>query len=375
MPAFAVRLEKPGNRISDVEDGPNAGISAQWIRRHRGVLVPAARQYYDPPLVLVSGQGRTVTDADGRSYLDFYGGILTVSIGHAHPKVAEAVEDQVRRLTPTSTLYVIPVTVELAERLGHLTPKPLTHTFFISSGTEANETAVAMAQDAPGGRENITLRHAYSGRSQLTRNLTGQASWRHASSSLPVRHAHNAYCYRCPFSRTSDRGGLECAKDLEELIQTSTDGHPAAFLAEPIRGVGGFITPPPAYFQEAARIVRDHGGLFIADEVQTGFGRTGRWFGIQHYDVIPDIMTLAKGMANGLPVGATVTTKEIAERYRAPTISTFGGSPIPMRAPLATLDVITDQACRAMRRSWGRSSARVSRRWQTATRSWETCAV
>jgi 4-aminobutyrate aminotransferase-like enzyme len=322
-------------------DGDAAKIGSRaWIDRHRAALVPAAHQYYDPPLVLVSGKDRMVTDADGRSYLDFYGGILTVSIGHQNPKVIEAVEQQVRLLTHTSTLYVSPPMVELAERLAQITPEPLQQTFFTTSGTEANETAIAMAQDATGQSEVIALRHSYSGRSQLAMNLTGQAPWRNTSTALPVRHAHNAYCYRCPFGKTPDKCGLECAQDLDEMIQTSTNGHPAAFIAEPVQGVGGFITPPPAYFQEAVGIARKYGALFISDEVQTGFGRTGRWFGIDHYGVTPDIMTFAKGLANGLPIGATITTRDIASRYRAPTISTFGGSPIPMRAALATLDVI-----------------------------------
>jgi 4-aminobutyrate aminotransferase-like enzyme len=327
--------------------------SAEWIERHRRYVAAAARPYYDPPLVLVSGEGRTVTDADGRTYLDFYGGILTVSVGHAHPKVVEAVAEQARRLTHTSTLYVSPPTVRLAERLAQLTPGSLRQTFFTTSGTEANETAVAMAQAATGASEIIALRHSYSGRSQLAMNLTGQAPWRRADSTFPVRHAHNAYCYRCPFGKTPDKCGLECAKDLDELIQTSTRGRVAALLAEPVQGVGGFITPPPAYFQEAVGIVRKYGGLFICDEVQTGFGRTGTWFGIEHYGVTPDIMTFAKGLANGLPIGATVTTPEIAEHYGGPTISTFGGSPIPMQAALATLDVIEQEDLPARARRLG----------------------
>jgi 4-aminobutyrate aminotransferase-like enzyme len=307
--------------------------------QHR-YLVPAIGTYYSDPLVLVEGSGRRVTDDRGRTYLDFFGGILTVSIGHAHEAVTRAVTAQLERLVHTSTLYVTAPMVRLAERLAHITPGRLAQSFFTTSGTEANETAVAMAQLATGSSEIIALRHSYSGHSQLAMGLTGQAPWRHGFGGLPIRHAPAAYCYRCPFARTPDTCALECARDLEELIQTTTSGTVAAFLAEPIQGVGGFITPPTAYFQEAVGIVRRHGGLFIDDEVQTGFGRTGRRFGIDHYGVEPDVMTFAKGLANGLPIGATIATPEVAGHYRGPTISTFGGNPLSMEAALATLDVI-----------------------------------
>jgi 4-aminobutyrate aminotransferase-like enzyme len=315
-------------------------VHARYLETQRRFVAPAVSTYYEDPLVLVEGRGRRVTDDRGRSYLDFFGGILTVSIGHAHQAVTEAVSDQLNRLVHTSTLYVTEPLLRLAERLAQMTPGRLSQSFFTTSGTEANETAVAMAQQATGAAEVIALRHSYSGRSQLGMSLTGQAPWRQGFGGLPIRHAHNAYCYRCPFGRTPDTCGLECARDLEDLIQTSTAGRVAAFLAEPIQGVGGFITPPSAYFQEAVSIVRRHGGLFIDDEVQTGFGRTGLPFGIQHYGVEPDLMTFAKGLANGLPIGVTMATPEVASAYRGPTISTFGGNPLSMRAALATLDVI-----------------------------------
>ncbi len=311
-----------------------------WARQQR-YLVPAVMPYYQEPLDLTHGRGLELYDRDNRRYLDFFGGILTVSIGHAHPDVVHAVEDQVHQLSHTSTLYVTKPMVDLAERLAALTPGDLEQSFFTSSGSEANETAVTMAQLATGASEVLALRHSYSGRSALAMNLTGQASWRLGLSGLPgIRHAHNAYCYRCPFGKKPETCGLECAQDLNELIATETSGHIGAFIAEPIQGVGGFITPPDTYFQEASDIVRRHGALFIDDEVQTGFGRTGKMFGIEHSGVVPDIMTFAKGLANGLPIGATITSKTIASKYQGPTISTFGGNPISMRAALATLTVI-----------------------------------
>ncbi len=318
---------------------------SEWVDKQKQYLAPAITTYYREPLVLASGQGRYVTDDSGHRYLDFFGGILTVSIGHAHPKVAAAVSDQVNQLVHTSTLYITQPMVTLAERLAQLTPGELEQSFFTTSGTEANETGIIMAQLATGNQEIVSLRHSYSGRSQVGMGLTGQADWKLAGSgmSLPIRHAQNAYCYRCPFGKTPDRCGLECARDLSEFIKTSTSGRIAAFLAEPIQGVGGFITPPPAFFQETVAIARQYGALFIDDEVQTGFGRTGKPFGISHYGVTPDIMTFAKGLANGLPIGATIATPAVARHYRGPTISTFGGNPLSMRAALATLEVMEEE--------------------------------
>lgn len=310
--------------------------------KQRAYLAPGLSTYYKNPLILTHGKGRHVFGDDDHQYLDFFGGILTVSIGHAHPAVSRAVAEQVDKLVHTSTLYVTAPMVDLAERLAQITPDPLVKSFFTTSGTEANETAVTMAQLATGNQEVIALRHSYSGRSQVGMGLTGQADWKLGGSgmNLPIRQAHNAYCYRCPFGKTPDSCGLECAKDLDEFIRTSTSGRIAALLAEPIQGVGGFITPPEHFFEETVSIARRYGALFIDDEVQTGFGRTGKPFGINHYGVTPDLMTFAKGLANGFPIGATIATEEVAQHYVGPTISTFGGNPVSMRAALATLDVI-----------------------------------
>lgn len=311
-------------------------------QRQRRFLAPGVSTYYPEPLVLIHGEGRHVFSEDGTSYLDFFGGILTVSIGHAHPRVTEAVSRQAQKLVHTSTLYITEPMVNLAERLSQWTG--LDKSFFTTSGTEANETAVSMAQLATNHSEVIAFRHSYSGRSQMAMGLTGQSDWKTAGAgmTLPIRHAHNAYCYRCPFGQTPDRCGLECAQDLKEFIKTSTSGRIAAVIAEPIQGVGGFITPPKAFFAEVMDIASQYGALFIDDEVQTGFGRTGLPFGIDHYGVKPDIMTFAKGLANGLPIGATIARDEIAQHYQGPTISTFGGNPLSMVAAMATLEVIEE---------------------------------
>jgi 4-aminobutyrate aminotransferase-like enzyme len=191
----------------------------------------------------------------------------------------------------------------------------------------------------------IALRHGYSGRTHLAMSLTAHAAWRLTPTPTPgIHHIPNAYCYRCPFGLTYPSCDLKCAKDLEEAIQTVTSGRLAAFVAEPIQGIGGFITPPKEYFSEIIAIVRKYGGLFICDEVQTAWGRTGgKMFGIEHWGVEPDIMTFAKGMANGTPIGATIATAEIADSMKGMSISTFGGNPVASAAALATIEVVEEE--------------------------------
>lgn len=318
-------------------------MSSQDVRsKHEEFLFPCVANYYEEPVVITKASGTTVTDMEGRDYLDFFGGILTVSLGHCQPEIQEAVANQMKQLGHVSTLYPTVNIVDLAERLAKLSPGNLKKSFFTSSGTEADETAVLLAKIHTGKSEIIALRHSYSGRSQLAINMTAHAAWRLMPSSIPgIKHAPSPYCYRCPMGLTYPSCDIQCAKDIEELIQTETCGQPAAFMAEPIQGVGGFITPPDEYFEVAVGIVRNYGGLFICDEVQTGFGRTGdKWFGIEHYGVIPDIMTMAKGMANGMPVGATIASQEVADSLTGLTICTFGGNPVSMAATEATLDIM-----------------------------------
>src|SRR5579863_141063 len=271
-----------------------------------------------------------VWDVEGRKYLDFFGGILTVSVGHCNPKITSKVNAQVNKLQHLSTLYPNEQIVALAEKIAQITPGNLSSSFFTSSGSEADEAAILIARMATGSYDVVALRHAYSGGSSLMKSVTAHAPYRKSGIiSVGIAHAINPYCYRCPLGLKYPECEVACAGDVENLIQTGTSGHIAAFLAEPIQGVGGVITPPPEYFKMVFRIVKKYGGLFIADEVQTGFGRTGKhWFGIEHWEVTPDIITCAKGMGNGVPIGATVTTTELAAAYRGLTISTFGGNPV-----------------------------------------------
>ncbi|PYU33008.1 MAG: aspartate aminotransferase family protein [Acidobacteria bacterium] len=327
---------------------PTAGRSEEVVRKHKEYLWPAVTNYYQQPLVADRGQMQYVWDLEGKRYLDFFGGILTVSVGHANPKVTGKIKAQMDRLQHTSTLYPNEAIVALAEKLAQITPGKLQKSFFTNSGTEANEAAILLARMATGSYDVVALRHAYSGSSQLAKAVTAQAPWRKAAViSVGIAHAINPYCYRCPLGLKYPDCGVACANDVENLIQTGTSGSIAAFIAEPIQGVGGFITPPPEYFKIVFKIVKKYGGLFIADEVQTGFGRTGKkWFGIEQWEVTPDIITCAKGMANGSPAGATITTAELADSFQGLTISTFGGNPVTSVAARATIEVIEEENLR-----------------------------
>ncbi|MEZ5063547.1 MAG: aspartate aminotransferase family protein [bacterium] len=320
-------------------------VAAETRRKHREYLQPAVANYYAEPLVIDSAKGMHVRDVDGREYLDFFGGILTVSIGHCDERVTAAIKAQVDRLGHVSSLYPVVPVVELAERLARLTPGRLQKTIFNASGTEADDTAVVLAQVYTGALEIIALRHGYSGRGTLAQSLTGHAPWRAVPSQVAgVKHALAPYCYRCPLGLKYPDCGVRCADDLDELIRTTTTGKIAGFIAEPILGVGGFVTPPLEYFEKAVEIVRRHGGVFICDEVQTGFGRTGEhMFGIGHWGVEPDIMTMAKGIANGMPLAACIATPEIADAFQKLTISTFGGNPVSCAAANETLRIMEEE--------------------------------
>ena len=324
--------------------------------RHDKVMFPCTANFYEEAIALESGEGTRLTDVDGNRYLDFFGGILTVSVGHSNPRVNAAVKGQIDRLGHVSTLYPTIPLVELAEKLVAITPGKLDRVYFTASGTEADETAVALAQLHTGSNELIALRHGYSGRSLLAQSLTAHSGYRGVQTQVAgIKHAQAPYCYRCPFGKKPDSCALECATDIEDLIQTTTTGRIAGFLAEPIMGVGGFITPPKDYFKVAVEIVRRYGGVFIADEVQSGFGRTGaKWWGIDQYDVEPDLMTMAKGIANGAALGACITNPEIADSLKGkPNLSTFGGTPVTSVAGLATIEVMEEEDIRGRSKERG----------------------
>ena len=315
------------------------------LARQKEFLFPCVANYYEEPVVITKAKGTYVEDVRGTKYLDFFGGILTVSLGHCQEQVVEAVQKQMAELGHTSTLYATQNQVDVAEIMAKISPGDLKKSFFTSSGTEADETALLLAKIHTGQTEIIALRHCYSGRSLMAINLTAHSNWRLQGSQIPgIKHGMSPNCYRCPMGLEYPSCGIRCATDLEELIQTETNGSPAAFIAEPIQGVGGFITPPKEYFEVAVGIIRKYGALFVCDEVQTGFGRTGdKWFGIEHWGIEPDIMTMAKGIANGMPVGATIAKEEIANSFTGLSLATYGGNPVSMAATKATLETMDEE--------------------------------
>jgi 4-aminobutyrate aminotransferase-like enzyme len=322
--------------------------SAELIEKQKKYVWPSVATYFSQPLALDHGQMQRVWDVDGNEYLDFFGGIVTVSVGHANPRVTSKMKAQIDKLQHVSTCFVNRPMVELAEKIAEITPdKALTKSYFTNSGSEANETAVQISRMHTGNFEVVALRRGYSGRSSLTRGLTGLHTWRRGTIEVGIVHAMNPYCYRCPIGLKYPDCGVACAKDVENVIQASTSGRIAAFLAEPIQGVGGFITPPKEYFKLVFSIVKQYGGDFISDEVQTGWGRTGhKWFGIEQWEVTPDIITAAKGLANGSPVGLTVARPEIADSFQGLQISTFGGNPVTCATARAVIDVIEEDDLR-----------------------------
>ena len=326
-------------------DGGN-GDASELLARHKEVMPSWLLLYYDEPIELVRGEGARVWDAAGKEYLDFFGGIVTTISGHVVPKLVEALTEQANKIAHTSTLYLIRPMVELAERMTGLAPiDPPAKAFFVGSGTEAIEAALLFATSWRRSNEIIALRNSYHGRSFGAVGITGNKGWSATSfSPLNVSYALAPYCYRCPLGLTYPDCGVACAEDVRNVIETTTTGEPAAMIAEPIQGVGGFVTPPAEYFQIVKSILDEFGIPFIADEVQTGFGRTGESFwGIEGYDVRPDAIVCAKGLGNGMSIGAVVGRADMVDSLRANSISTFGGNPLASTYALANLDHIEEE--------------------------------
>lgn len=311
-------------------------------KRHVYPIVSKMLLYGEHPLAVAHAKGMYLTDVDGNEYLDFFGGILTVSVGHANDEVNEAAMAQMRKVGHTSTLFLNEIMVRFAEKIAAITPGNLTSSFFTNSGSEANETAIMTARMYTGRSDVIALRHAYSGRTLTAMTVTAHGPWRSGGViDGYVKHVRNPYTYRRPAGMSEEQFLDLCVAEVEEVIATTTEGRIAAFMAEPIQGVGGFIVAPEKYFQRILPIVKEAGGLLIIDEVQTGWGRTGKHLcAIEHWGVQPDIMVFAKGVANGYPLGVTVTTPEIAAKVDHPTLATYGGNPVAMASALATVEYI-----------------------------------
>jgi 4-aminobutyrate aminotransferase len=321
------------------------------LARHRAVLPSWLALYYDQPLEIVSGSGRRVTGADGRTYLDFFAGILTNMLGYAVPEVADAVRRQLDTgVVNTSTLYLIREQVRLAERIAALSGIPDAKVFFTNSGTEANEAVLMLATQARHSNQVLALRNSYHGRSFATVAITGNRGWQ-ASSLSPVRvaYVHGGYRYRSPFGHLPDADYTQaCTDDLRDVIETTTAGDVACLIAEPVQGVGGFATPPDGFFAGMKKVLEEYGILFVSDEVQTGWGRTGEHFwGYQSHDVVPDALTFAKGIGNGMAIGGVVARRELMDCLTANSISTFGGNPLATSAANAVLDYVLDRNLQA----------------------------
>lgn len=306
--------------------------------------------YYDEPISLVDGDGRRVTDADGVTYLDFFGGILTTMTGYNIPEIVEAVKAQAERMVHTSTLYLIESQIELAERIAGLSGIPDAKVFFTNSGTEANDAALMLATQYRRSNQILALRGSYHGKSHSTVAITGQRSWSATSlSPFDVTYVHSGYKLRSPFGHLPDEEfTAACVADLENLLEVATAGDVAAMIAEPIQGVGGFATPPDGFFGAMKEVLDREGILFVSDEVQTGWGRTGDHFwGYQSHGITPDILTFAKGVGNGLAIAGVVARAEIMDCLSANSISTFGGNPLSTAGALANLNYVLEHDLQA----------------------------
>jgi 4-aminobutyrate aminotransferase len=316
------------------------------VERHRAVMPSWLALYYDEPLEIVHGHGRRVTDSTGRTYLDFFAGILTNAIGYDVAEISDAVRKQLDSgILHTSTLYLIRAQVELAERIAKLSGIPDAKVFFTNSGTEANETALMLATQYRRSNQVLALRNSYHGRAFATVGVTGNRGWSaSALSPVKVSYVHGGYRYRSPFGHLSDADYVAaCTDDLRDVLLTGTSGDVACMIAEPIQGVGGFAVPPDGLFTSFAEVLAEHGILFVSDEVQTGWGRTGEHFwGIQAHGVTPDMMTFAKGLGNGLAIGGVVARGDVMDCLGANSISTFGGNPVATVGAGAVLDYVLD---------------------------------
>jgi 4-aminobutyrate aminotransferase len=316
------------------------------LDRTRAVLPSWLAIYYEDPIEIERGEGRRVWDAQGNAYLDFFGGILTTMTAHALPEVTKAVSEQAGRIIHSSTLYLNRPMVELAEQIATVSAIPDAKVFLTTSGTEANDTALLLASSLRRSNQILALRNSYHGRSFSTIAITGNRSWSPTSlSPFQTYYVHGGQQYRSPFAGLPDGEFIAaCVADLREVLD-QVGGDVAAFIAEPIQGVGGFTSGPDGLLGAFAEVLREKGILWISDEVQTGWGRTGEHFwGWQAHaeNGPPDILTFAKGIGNGMSIGGVVAPAEIMNSLDANSISTFGGSPVTMAAGAANLSYLLE---------------------------------
>jgi 4-aminobutyrate aminotransferase len=299
------------------------------------------------PVEVVQAAQCTLTGADGRAYLDCFSGIAVVNAGHGHPRVLAAARAQMEQVVHCGTyLYYSPPAGALARRLAEVTPGRLQKSFFCNSGAEAIEGALRLAKQCTGRREMVALNMGFHGRTAATLAITGNRGRKRGNGPYlsGVAFAPAPYCYRCPLRQRYPGCGLACAEYLDEVLRCQTSGDVAVFVAEPVLGEGGIIVPPPGYLAAAVARIRLDGALFLADEVQSGFCRTGRMFASEHHGVEPDLMAMAKGIADGFPLGAFIARAEVAAAFKpGDHLSTFGGNPVSCAAALANLDVLQEE--------------------------------
>src|ERR1035437_1905808 len=345
----------PSRAQTRVPMPPSSHTPKKYNRPSREELVAMRKQFTNPavftlykePLLIVEGHMQWLFDETGRRYLDFLAGIVTVGCGHCHPKITARIHEQADMLQHATTIYLHPNLVLLAKKLASKMPKGLDVTYFVNSGTEANDLAISMARLKTGNSDVIAVRNAYHGNSPNAQGLTSLSTWKFplGGSGGTVHHALNPDPYRSPFKGTPEEISTQSANDIRDLIRYSTPGKVAAFIMEPIQGAGGITHGAKNYLKEAYAIVREHGGLCIADEVQTGFGRTGdHYWGFQNFDVVPDFVTMAKSLGNGAPIAAVTTRGDIAAALTQRIhFNTFGGNPVSTASALAVLDVIEEE--------------------------------
>lgn len=311
------------------------------LQKKKQYLIPCTYHFYRNPPQIVRGHGVYLYDSQGRKYMDLYAGVSVHALGHCHPEITEAICRQVKTLQHTTTIYLTEPIVNLAEALAEVLPGDICRTFFCCSGSEANEGAALLATLHTGRSEFLALQNGLHGRTKLGMSLTGLSFWRTAPNPVGgITHVPSPNCRHCPFGREYGKCSFQCVAAVEAAIQTSTSGKPAAMFVEPVQGNGGIIVPPREYFPKLREILDKYEMLLIADEVQSGFGRTGKTFAMQNWDVQPDIVTGGKALGGGTPIGFFSTTDQIAASYTRPGASTFGGNPVTAQAAITFLRIL-----------------------------------
>ncbi len=319
--------------------------SEDLYERYRAVMPSFVKPLYEQPISIDRGEGGYVWDLEGNRYLDFFGGILTTMIGHSVPEVVAAVQHQAAKVMHTSTLYLNEEMISFAEQVARVSGIPDARVLFTTSGSEANDTAVLLATNYRRSNQVLAVRNSYHGRSLTAQAITSHASWLTSShSGLDVHFVQGGYRLRSPFRELDDAAYIDaCVSDLVQLLDMTDAGGFAALIAEPIQGVGGFATPPDGLFGAMKKVLDAHQILFVSDEVQTGWGRTGEHFwGYQAHGIVPDILTFAKGVGNGITLAGCVARAEIMDCIGRTSFTTFGGNPLSVAAGRATLDYVLE---------------------------------